>query len=223
MDHSFRPPSRRPGPAIPAELRAYWEALRGPAAFPSRDRLDPRGIANALDQTFLVERIAPGIARFRLAGTRLADLMGMDLRGMPMSCLISPPDRDRFSRALEQVFATPSILEVRLEAERGIGRPALAARLLMLPLGDRDGQPSLALGCIALDQVLTGRVPRRFAIASLMRETIATGESLPGGTTAPEAALPGFAEPAAGWIAAAAPRKGHLRLVYDAARPARRP
>lgn len=197
--------------AVPAELRAYWEALRGPAAFPRRDRIDPRGIAGALDQTFLIERIAPGLARFRLAGMRLAGLLGMDLRGMPMSALILPPDRDRFARALEPVFSTPSILDARLEAERGYGRPALTARMLLLPLGDRNGQPTLAIGCLALGGADPGRAPRRFAIAGLVRETLGRADRGIGAQIAPTDA--GFAEPAAPFTA-----HPHLRLVHNSDR-----
>jgi hypothetical protein len=68
-----------------AELRAYWEALREGEMLPRRDRVDPRGIAGALEHSFLIERIAPGVARFRISGMVFNDLMGMDIRGMPMS------------------------------------------------------------------------------------------------------------------------------------------
>ncbi len=71
--------------AMLAEVRAYWEGLRVAGDLPRRDQIDPRGIAGALENTFLLERVAPGIARFRLAGMQLHDLMGMDVRGMPLS------------------------------------------------------------------------------------------------------------------------------------------
>lgn len=219
-----QPPRKSPGLTIPAEIRAYWEALRGSADFPARDRIDPRGIAGALDQSFLIERVAPGIARFRLGGMRLAALVGMDLRGMPISALISPPDRDRFGRALEAVFAQPSILEARLEAERGHGRPPLSARMMILPLGDQNGQPTLALGCMALDSSDIGRSPRRFALAGLLRETIRPaarpqddGTQIPLQAEAPAPAPMALAEDPAPYVPAA-PRGAHLRLVHDADR-----
>lgn len=219
MPQTPRYPGTVAGPTIPAEIRAYWEALRGTADFPARDRIDPRGIAGALDQSFLIERVAPGIARFRLGGMRLAAVMGMDLRGMPISTLISAPDRDRFGRALEAVFAQPSILDARLEAERGYGRPPLAAKMMILPLGDLNGQPTLALGCVALESHDIGRSPRRFAIAGLMREAI----------TAPNPSRDAFepaypAQPMAlaedGAAFDPGPRRAHLRLVHDADRMA---
>jgi hypothetical protein len=153
------------------EVRAYWEGLREGGALPERDRIDPRGIAGALENTFLLERVAPGIGRFRIAGMQLHDLMGMDVRGMPVSALFEPSARTRLSDGLEGVFSGPALLELWLEAERGIGRPALEARMIVLPLTGAKGATDLALGCLAMDGAL-GRAPRRFAIAGLMSEVI---------------------------------------------------
>ena len=157
--------------AMLAQVRAYWEGLRHGSDLPKRDEIDPRGIAGALENTFLLERVAPGIARFRLAGMQLHDLMGMDVRGMPLSSLIEPQARPRLAEALEGVFAGPGTLELWLEGERGIGRPALEARLLLLPLTAARGDVGLAIGCLALHGAL-GRAPRRFAIAGVMSEKI---------------------------------------------------
>ena len=157
--------------AMLAEVRAYWEGLRVGGSLPARDRIDPRGIAGALENTFLLERIAPGIARFRIAGMMVHDVMGMDVRGMPLSALYEPQGRNRLSDALEGVFAGPATLELWLEAERSIGRPPLEGRMLILPLTSSSGKTELALGCLALDGVV-GRAPRRFAISGLMSEVI---------------------------------------------------
>jgi hypothetical protein len=159
-------------PAAPSELRAYWNGLRGDAAFPPRHLLDPRGIAGVLDQTFLIERIAPGAARFRLAGMQLNTRMGMELRDMPISALIAPPARKRFSLALIQLFSLPAILDIRLQAESSLCRPSYAARMLVLPLGDLDGKPSLGLGCLVFENQHQGYGPRRFAITGLICEPV---------------------------------------------------
>lgn len=147
-----------------AEVRAYWEGLRSSATPPLRDAINPRGMAAALEQVFMIERVAPGLARFRLAGSQIADLIGCEVRGMPITTLFDPVARDTLAPLLERVFAGPAIAHLDLEAERGIGRPALSARLLLLPLMSRLGQIDLALGCLSLDAPL-GRAPRRFAIA----------------------------------------------------------
>ena len=115
--------------------------------------------------------MAPGIARFRIAGMHLHDLIGLDVRGMPLSTLFDPVARTRLAEGLEAVFTTPAILETWLEAERRLGRPRLEGRMLVLPLSDAQGHSTLALGCLALAGAL-GRAPRRFAMMGLMREAL---------------------------------------------------
>ena len=154
-----------------AEVRAYWEGLRGGDGLPRRDQIDPRGIAGALDTVFLLERVAPGVARFRLAGMKINDLLGMDVRGMPLSAMIEPGGRNRMAEALESLFSGPAILTLGLEAEREVGRPALEAKLVLLPLISSRGPCDLALGCLATHGQ-TGRAPRRFAIAQLATEAL---------------------------------------------------
>ena len=209
--------------AMLAEVRAYWEGLRHGGDLPRRDDLDPRGIAGALEHTFLLERVAPGIARFRLAGMQLHDLMGMDVRAMPLSSLIEPAARNRLAEALESVFAGPGTLEVWLEGERGIGRPALEARLLILPLISARGEVGLAIGCLALHGAL-GRAPRRFAIAGVVSEKIErrllarhqAERPLNDRHQPDDSKVPGLAEPGAAFVAPRPPRgKPHLRLVHS--------
>lgn len=154
-------------------VRGYWEALRQDRAIPTRAEIDARGMANALENVFLIERIAPGQARFRLAGTHLSELMGMDVRGMPVSSLIEPNSRARFSELLEASYDVPTVLDLRLEAERSLSRPALSAHLCILPLATIPGEPQIALGCLVSAGNI-GRGSRRFAIASVVQEVVRT-------------------------------------------------
>ena len=202
-----------------SQVRAYWEGLRDGPNLPRRDQIDPRGIAGALEQVFLVERIAPGIARFRLAGMGVSAVLGMDLRGMPLSALFEPEARARLSPALESVFRDRAALDIWLEAARGPGRPALEARLLLLPLVNTRGLTDLALGCLALEGDI-GRVPRRFVIAALLTESLnAPGaqptERPPAPFAQPERQpVAGFDEAQAPFVAPRPPRgRPHLRLV----------
>ncbi|MFN3642257.1 MAG: PAS domain-containing protein [Gemmobacter sp.] len=206
---------RRAAAVIPpefAQLEAYWAALRVGGAIPPRSAIEPRGIAGLLDRTVLIERIAPCIARIRLAGMALVDLMGMDLRGMPVSALIAPDAREAVGAAIEAVFSGPARGDLLLEGERGIGRPALAGRLLLLPLIGRSGLVDRAIGVMVLDG-RAGRAPRRFVLARALHKPVggpASAGPAPGAggvaAGAPEAA--GFAEPGADWQPFAARRSG---------------
>lgn len=157
--------------AASSEVRTYWEALRDDQDLPRLEQINPRGMAGALHQVFMVERIAAGVARFRVAGMDINDVMGMEVRGMPLSALFDPAARARLAELLEKVVAARTIVEVDLEADRGIGRPALRARLLMLPVQGAAGEADLVLGCLAMAGQI-GRTPRRFVIARACEHSI---------------------------------------------------
>lgn len=183
-------------------VRAYWEAMRPGAGLPRREDLNPRGMATALEQVFLVEQVAPNHGRLRLAGMALSDLLGMDLRGMPITALLEPVARARLSDALAGLFRGEHVLDLRLEAERGIGKPALSGRMLLLPLAASRDEPRLALGCLCTAGQI-GRAPRRFAIARLLREVLPE--------PAVQAVGPGIAAP----VLAPVKGKPNLRLVVS--------
>ena len=144
-------------------IEAYWDRLRGGRMVPCRGEVDPRDIGRQLDRAFILERLAPGVARFRLAGSHLTALMGMEVRGMPLTTFFAPDGRRRIAGALERVFDTPAKAWITLSGERGLGRPPLDACLMLLPLESENGEISRALGCLAsLGPV--GRTPRRFAV-----------------------------------------------------------
>ena len=160
------------------EVRAYWDALRDDQDLPRREQINPRGMAGALHQVFMLERVAPGVARFRVAGMEINDLMGMEVRGMPLSALFDPGARARMAELVEKVAGTRTVVVLDLEADRGLGRPALQARLLLLPLKGAAGEVDLILGCLASDGQI-GRAPRRFSIARAMEELTEAGGAPP--------------------------------------------
>jgi len=127
----------------PAQVRAYWEALRRDGSIPDRAQLDPRGLAGALDRVFLAEAIGRGIVQVRIAGSALTEAAGMDLRGLPLSCLFSANARPQLADALEPVINGLAATELEL----GAGSGKVIGRLLLLPLVDgRDRR--LVLGCL---------------------------------------------------------------------------
>lgn len=156
------------------EVRAYWEALREGEMLPRRAMVDPRGIANALEHSFLIERIAPGLARFRISGMAYNDLMGMDIRGMPISALFMGDARMRLQLEMERMFHGPAILSLSLGSERGLGRPPMSARMMILPMLGQQDECNLAIGCIEITGEI-GRVPRRFTIEEAKIEQVSHG------------------------------------------------
>ncbi len=203
-------------PAI-AQVEAYWEALRAGRAMPERGEVDPRGLEAALGHAFLAQPVAPGIVRFRLAGRQLCDLMGMEVRGMPLSALIRPDGRDAMARIIASLQVTPGAATLVLDSDRGLGRPPLDARLFLAPLSENGAAASRFLGCLEARGAI-GRTPRRFAIAGVSIRP--TGPSSQPASRFEQPQLvetaPGVAESASPFPPAPAAARGgraHLRLV----------
>ena len=178
------------GYAAIAQVEAYWEAIRGTRIVPKRSDIDPRGIEQALENAFIVERIAPGVARLRIAGNHLNTLMGMEVRGMPLTTFFTPAARASVADLLEVVFQTPSVGTLRLAAQDQPGRPALEGRMILLPLSSDLGDVSRLLGCLVSKGEI-GTAPRRFDITGKTSRTIEPGAgTLPLPAAAPRPTLP---------------------------------
>ena len=150
-----------------AQVRAYWEGLREAGQLPQRAALDPRGLSGALDRLFLAERIGRGLVQLRVAGSGLVDFAGMDVRGLPLSCLFTPESRPLLAQSIESVFDTPAVAEIDLAADR-LGGDSPVARLVLLPLADTGGTRQVlgAFGFVA------GTKTCKFQIRARREETL---------------------------------------------------
>jgi hypothetical protein len=169
IDFSAKRESAAPRPL--REVEAYWELLRDGRLVPDRGEVDPRGFPGALSQSFLLERIAPGLARIRVTGRHLCDLMGIDMQGLPLTSLFLPEARPAIIEVLSAVFEEPAVARAKLSSPGGIGRRKLEARLLILPLRDDQGDVTRAVGCLVAEGPI-GRTPRRFAVDEFQCQTL---------------------------------------------------
>ncbi|WP_323783280.1 PAS domain-containing protein [Leisingera sp.] len=191
-----------PSPLRQAE--AYWTALRRGDDVPSRSQIDPRGLENILSNTFILERIAPGIARFRLAGTLVNEMAGMEVRGMPVTAFFTTGARKQLSSAMEHMFETPAIVELMLQIEAPRQRAPRDARMLLLPLRSDLGDISRVLGVLVADDGAAA-TSQRFSISSIEMRTVGKAAGAAGFKAKPRDAVadkrqdanqpnPGFAE-----------------------------
>ena len=165
-DHPDIPQGLRPGAdcAILRSLETYWQSLRDARHLPARSAIAPDRIDAALPYAFILQRVAPGVARMRVAGQRIHDLLRMDARGMPVSILFAPASRDRLCDLVETAFTRPAIVAAGLVSPAQTFRPALQGTILMLPMRDDHGQISRVLGALVTPDA-QGHVPRRFDLA----------------------------------------------------------
>jgi hypothetical protein len=90
---------------MPSSLQAlysYWNEVRAGRIAPQRLEIDPARISAILSQTFMLEVLKPGTYPYRLAGTRLCEMLGSELRGKNFLDGWSEEDR----RGLESQLAT---------------------------------------------------------------------------------------------------------------------
>lgn len=133
------------------QVEAYWTALRQDGEIPVRSKIDPRGLENILTYAFILERVAPGIARFRLAGSHLIGLAGMEVRGMPLTSFFTPAGRKIVGAATERMFEDPAVVQLDLLSEPRFARSSVEGQLVMLPLRSDLGDVSRALGVMVTD------------------------------------------------------------------------
>src|SRR5687768_491305 len=114
-------------------LYAYWNGLRAGRLAPSRLEIDPSRIGAILPEIFLLERVDAGTYLYRLAGTRLCEIFGAELRGANLLDGWPAADRADLAHALtltcEQGAATHLVMEGRADESRRVELEAL-----LLPL-----------------------------------------------------------------------------------------
>jgi hypothetical protein len=200
-----------------SSLKSYWDRLRAGRIAPYRAEIDPRQFESALENMFIIEKITADNMRIRLAGTRICEMMGMEVRGMQPGALIDEDDRVRFDRLLNVVMNEPAVVELRLAASNRAG--LYRATMLLMPLRSDFGEVNRVIGCTSGEGDLFA-APLAFTIEDVAVIPVEPSRS----TEKPkQAMMPGFAEAAAEFSSApsAAP---HLRTIEGNPNPTpRRP
>ncbi len=166
----FSLPNRRLSLTQPVmqQVEGYWDGLRNGRAAPSRAEIDPRGLAGALPHCFILERIAPGLGRFRVCGQQVSGIFGRDMRGMPFGLLFTPEARETLEPLLERVFQGPTIVDCQVEVSRGSHQ----GEMRLLPVRDDLGAVTRVLGCLSLDDA-SGPKPMRLTIPRFAERVVA--------------------------------------------------
>lgn len=140
----------------------YWDRLRASRDVPNRSDIDTREISEVLSYTFILDRARPDAVRFRLSGTHVNELMGLDVRGMPFHAVFELSERKSLMEHVETVFTGPCRLDLGLISDAE-GRAPLDGWMALLPLRNIDGEISRALGVLVTEGVI-GQPPRRFRL-----------------------------------------------------------
>ena len=188
-----------------SSLRSYWDRLRAGRVAPYRAEIDPRQFEPALENMFIIEKLAPDNMRIRLAGMKICEMMGMEVRGMQPAYLIDEADRARFDRLLNVVMGEPAVVELRLAAPNRAG--TYRASMLLMPLRSDFGDINRVIGCTSGEGDLFNP-PLAFAI-----EDVAVTPVEPSQGAEIRAPMPGFAEAQAAFASAPPAPAPKLRKI----------
>lgn len=192
-------------------LHDYWQALRGGRTVPLRSELDPRTMPCQASRLFIIEVLPDGAQRFRLAGSRLAETFGVELRGMPSRTIMEGRSRDTFSALVSESVVEPGIAYARL---RPAGNESDIWELLLLPLASEDGAIDRLIGILhPLGENATDQ-PVRFVLDEVQIRPIE-------GRGARVASAGGTAEEYALYDAAPMPKRPALAVIDGGGREGR--
>jgi hypothetical protein len=129
-------------------LYDYWNQARAGRLAPRRLEIEPSRIAGILPETFMLERGEAGAYPFRLAGTRLCEMFGWELRGTDFLDGWSAPDRSVLARQLTSVCEQGAVCVLTLDAGAGSNQH-VELEALLLPLVHAGKTIARVLGAMA--------------------------------------------------------------------------
>jgi len=129
-------------------LFQYWNDVRGERLAPERFDIEPAQIGAILPETCILERDENGEYLFRLAGTRICDNFGRELRGQRLHDLVPADDRVTLSDVMTEVSERGAAGLLDLTATSADGRDVVFEALL-LPLLHMSGTITRYLGSIS--------------------------------------------------------------------------
>jgi hypothetical protein len=128
------------------DLYTYWNSRRGDAATPDRKAIDPVAIPRLLPDVLLIERPRSRGTRVRLAGTRLCELFGRELRGTDLLSLWDEDSREETLALVDAVLDGRDIAVAGVQG-RSPEQRSYPFELILLPLA--GSSPRQAIGCLA--------------------------------------------------------------------------
>lgn len=130
-------------------LYAYWNDLRAGRTAPRRLEIEPSRIGSILPETFMLERTDPSSYHYRLAGTRLCEIFGTELRGTNLLEGWTASDRATIAGNListcEQGAATLLTIEAGSDTVRRV-----QLEVIMLPLMHANNTMERVIGAMSV-------------------------------------------------------------------------
>lgn len=129
-------------------LYAYWDTIRNGRIAPRRFEVEPAKISGLLGETFIAECSGLLAFRFRLAGTRICEQFGRELRGVSFLSFWHNEDRNAIASMIRKIIDDGAVGHGTFTAETA-GQRKAAFEFAMLPLIHTGSSINRMLGAIA--------------------------------------------------------------------------
>jgi hypothetical protein len=129
-------------------LYAYWDELRAGRMAPLRLEIDPSRLGAILPEILLLERTDASAWCYRLAGTRLCEIFGTELRGTDILDGWNATDRAVLAAHLKHTCERGAGVLLTMEAGADNVRRA-EMEALLLPLMHADNTAGRVIGAIS--------------------------------------------------------------------------
>lgn len=127
------------------EVFTYWDSLRAGRGAPSRLQIDPGALRHRLPDLFMLDWLGTQL-KFRLAGTRICELFGRELRDTRFLALWTQPSRDQVNEAAIAALRMEEAVIVKILLTSDAD--AIEFEMLLLPLRSTTGVVDRLLGCL---------------------------------------------------------------------------
>lgn len=114
-------------------LFAYWNEVRQNRPAPHRFDIEPARLSNILAETLILERRKDSDYYFRLAGTRICEQFGLELRATRFLDFWNPQQQQDIRHLLNAIYSTAEVLIIRFDVHTTVNK-RMQFELLLLPL-----------------------------------------------------------------------------------------
>lgn len=132
----------------------YWNRLRGASEAPLKSEIEPSSLGHFLPSLFILEISEAGPVTFRLAGARISDLFGRDLRDETFSDLFGDGHNATMEATIIGAMRHKMPALINATGYSTAGHRA-AFEIALMPLRSEDGHCERMLGVIAATTVAT--------------------------------------------------------------------
>lgn len=129
-------------------LYAYWNDLRAGRIAPRRLEIEPSGIGQILPETFMLERTDRTTYQYRLAGTRLCEIFGTELRATDILAGWNASDRAAIASDLASTCEQGGVTLLTLEASANTAHQ-VQIEVILLPLMHANNVMDRVIGAMS--------------------------------------------------------------------------